>query len=84
LDFITTNRQTHTHRGMYFVFLLITPMRGCVCDKLAGLGVFHLQSRRFLMVKIFIYLNLGRIFEFWHYIFEFECYVFECWHHIFE
>jgi len=71
-------------RGMHFIFLLITPMGGFVCDKLAGLGVFHVQSRRFLMVQNFIYLNLGQIFEFWHYIFEFEFYLFEFWRHTFE
>jgi len=54
---------------MHFNFLL-TPMKGWVGDKLAGLGVFLVQTGRFLMVQKFIYLNEGQIFEFWRHIFE--------------
>jgi len=68
-------------------------MRGWVFDKLAGLGVFLVQSGRFLVVQKFIYLNLGSnisilapciwnwryIFEFWHHTFEFWRCLFEFW-----
>jgi len=44
-------------RGMHFNFLL-TPMRGWLDEKLAGLGVFLVQSGRSVIVQQFIYLNL--------------------------
>jgi len=45
-------------RGEHFNFLL-TPMRGWVGVKLAGMGFFLVQSGRYLVVQKFIYLNLG-------------------------
>ena len=83
--FIHFRRALHefTPRGVHFKFLL-TPMRGWVGDKLAGLGTFLIQSGRFLMLRKFIDLNLVQIFEFWRHIFEFGRYIFEFWRHIFE
>jgi len=45
-------------------------MKGWVGDKLTELGVFLIQTGRFLMLQKFIYLNWGQFFEFWRHIFE--------------
>jgi len=45
-------------RGIHFI-LFLAPMGGWVGDKLAGLGVFLVQSGRFLVVQKLIALNLG-------------------------
>ena len=59
-------------RGGHFNVLLLL-MRGRVFFKLAGLGVFLVQSGRFLVVheNLFIWI-WGQIFEFWSHEFEFQ------------